>query len=238
MGGGFVPVEFAFTNMPQVSVYGDGRVITQGPVPAIYPGPALPNLQVAQLSEDGMQIVLAAAREAGLLDEGVDYGQPLVADGATTTFTVAADGKTVVTPVYHLAFENDGDGALSGEQKERRSKALGFQTKLSDLRALVGDALGPEEPFGWEAVSMFIQPADPDAEDPSGLERDVVEWPLTADPGTMGESYLQGRKAVVSGYDLDTLMPFLQRANQLTLWRSGDAHYSLAVRPLLPDEVE
>src|SRR6185312_17432162 len=44
--GGFVTPQVVVSRLPLVSVYGDGRVLTEGPTPAIYPGPALPNLQV------------------------------------------------------------------------------------------------------------------------------------------------------------------------------------------------
>jgi hypothetical protein len=237
VGGGFVPVDFAFSNLPQVSIFGDGSVITQGPVAAIFPGPALPNLQVANLSEDGLQILLAAALEAGLLEDGVDYGQPLVADASTTTFIVATDGATVETAIYHLTPENFGDSALTPEQKERREHALEFQALLYDLAGAVGEELGPEESYEWTALRMLIQPADPTAQDPSGIEPGIMEWPLD-DLATMGEEQPLGRVAAITGADLETVMPQLQEADQLTIWHSGDGYYRLALRPLLPDEVE
>ena len=44
--GGLVPYETLFTNLPAFTVTGDGRVIVQGPVAEVYPGPALPNVLV------------------------------------------------------------------------------------------------------------------------------------------------------------------------------------------------
>jgi hypothetical protein len=49
-GGGFTSLEWSLREMPQISIYGDGRLIVQGPVIEIYPGPALPNLQVSHLT--------------------------------------------------------------------------------------------------------------------------------------------------------------------------------------------
>ena len=40
----------------------------------------------------------------------------------------------------------------------------------------------------------------------------------------------------VTGGDLATLLPLLQKANQLTPWASGGRRYALTFRPLLPDE--
>ena len=66
-GGGFVPVEYNLKAVPGFSLFGDGRLIVQGPVIEIYPGPALPNLQVSQLTEEGVQAILEEGRAAGLL---------------------------------------------------------------------------------------------------------------------------------------------------------------------------
>src|SRR5262245_18411153 len=41
--GRCVPPQVTLSELPQFSLYGDGRVITTGPVIQIYPAPALPN---------------------------------------------------------------------------------------------------------------------------------------------------------------------------------------------------
>ncbi|HJU48535.1 MAG TPA: hypothetical protein VJ689_10390, partial [Gaiellaceae bacterium] len=64
--GGFVPLEFTATSMPGFVMLGDGRVIVQGAVPAIFPGPALPALQTRTLTPEGIQTVLEAVEETGL----------------------------------------------------------------------------------------------------------------------------------------------------------------------------
>jgi hypothetical protein len=73
IGGGLVAPGWILSQLPLVSVYGDGRVITQGPQIEIYPGPALPNLLVSRVSEDGLQQILAAARDAGLVGPDASY---------------------------------------------------------------------------------------------------------------------------------------------------------------------
>ena len=67
-GGGFVPPEFLLTDLPDLSLLGDGRLVVLGPQIEIYPGPALPNLQVRQLTEDGVQALLEAAQRRGCSD--------------------------------------------------------------------------------------------------------------------------------------------------------------------------
>jgi hypothetical protein len=41
---------------------------------------------------------------------------------------------------------------------------------------------------------------------------------------------------VISGSELATLRPLLDKATAITLWKSGDREYHLFFRPLLPDE--
>ncbi len=70
-------------------------MITQGPVPLIYPGPALPNLQVGTIS----------ATEVEELLKGRPGGprHPAVADAPTTRFTVLGDNGVEELEVYALA---------------------------------------------------------------------------------------------------------------------------------------
>src|SRR6266545_1023651 len=42
--GGFMPPQMILRRYPDAVLYSDGRLITQGPVDDLYPGPALPNL--------------------------------------------------------------------------------------------------------------------------------------------------------------------------------------------------
>lgn len=48
--GGMMPPWETLRWHPSVALYGDGRLIMQGPQIEIYPGPALPNLQLTRLS--------------------------------------------------------------------------------------------------------------------------------------------------------------------------------------------
>ena len=50
--GGFTTPEMNLGRGPSYTLLGDGRLIYEGPVIAIYPGPLLPNYQMTQLTED------------------------------------------------------------------------------------------------------------------------------------------------------------------------------------------
>ena len=235
-GGGFVPIEYNYTMVPEFTLYGDGRIIVPGPVTMQYPGAALPNLQTAVVSEDIIQAMLAAAKEAGLFQNGADYGQPGVADVGTTTITVGADGATYTSSIYALGFEDGGN--LTLQQQQARAAIDGLRGKLSDPSAFAGEQPAWEA-FDFTAMSVFSRQLPAAAGTTStDIKPNHLPWPL-ADLATSGEEVANGqglRKVVVSGDDLQTLKPLLQQATQITVWESGSAQYNLWLRPLLPDE--
>ena len=106
--GGFVPPDRLVGRIPQVSVYADGRVITEGPQIAIYPGPALPNLQVQQIDPAKVDQLVEQALAAGV-GSGADLGQPGVADAPTTVIEVrtAKGVKTVSAEALSEAMPDD-----------------------------------------------------------------------------------------------------------------------------------
>lgn len=230
--GGFVPVEYMLGRIPSWSLYGDGRVIVEGPQIEIYPGPALPNLLAFRLTEEAVQAILAAARDAGLMEGDARYPQPCVADAPTTVFTVTAEGRTSVVSAEALDF----DTSCPGADEEARAALAGFQRKLGDLASWLPEgSIGAEEPYVAAEIRLFVLPyqAQPD------LPQEPMLWPLEAPLRSFGEPFpsLEGaRCGVVSGNDLEELRPLFERANQLTPWESDGESYRLILRPLLPDE--
>ena len=233
--GGFVPVEWALTQVPEFTLYGDGTVIVTGPIDLIYPGPALPNLQTTTVSEDTVQAILVAAREAGLFSSGVDYGQPGITDMNTATITVNAEGKTYRSDIYALGMEQ-GAGGLTMQQQQARAAVAALTGKLQNLGVFQnGEPVWA--PYQYSALAVFSVAVNPDVT--PEVEPNRLQWPL-ADLATLGtavapEGY---RKAIVSGDDLSSLQPLLAQANQGTVWTFGDHEYNLYFRPLLPGETE
>ena len=80
--GGFVSPSVTAARLPLVSVYADGRVLSEGPVAAIYPGPALPNLQEQQIDQGAVQDLVDRAMAAGVAETS-DLGTPPVADATS-----------------------------------------------------------------------------------------------------------------------------------------------------------
>ena len=235
IGGGLLPPEYLLRAYPVFSLYGDGRIVTEGPQIAIYPGPAMPNLLQRTTTEEGIQDILKAAGEAGLLGPDAVYDYPCIVDAGTTTFTIHADGGTHVVSAYAL-FE--GEQLCDGIDEEARAKLLEFQRKIGDpTRWLPGGSLGDEEPYLEEELRVYVRPfsAAPD----QNLEQPAASWPLAVSPAAFGESFgglPDTRCGVVSGADLDLLRQGALTANELTPWESGGESYLLTFHPLLPDQ--
>ena len=235
-GGGLVPREVLVGALPGFSLYGDGTMIALGGLREIYPPPAMPNLLSSTVTEEGMQRILVAARDAGLFSVR-DYGTPGIADGATTTFTVVADGNRSINEIYALGYGDPGsDPRLTEEQVGAREAALGFSTKLGDLPGFLGSEVGLTAPYDYRSLAVFSRLVEPDQMgDAGGVTPNRLTWPLEDLTKVAVDQSGLGR-IVVTGQDLATLRPLLDQATQITLWSSGGRFYRLIFRPLLPDE--
>ena len=235
--GGFVPYEYTLGSTPFWSLFGDGTLIVPGPQIEIYPGPALPNLTATPVSEDGIQAILEAAADAGLMDGDANYGNQCIADAATTVFTTDANGQTSVVSAYALDVGEPAGTCGNGGDADARAKLAAFQAKLTNLHSwLPSGSLGAERPYDPTEMRVYVLPYQGDAE----LPQDPTEWPLEAPLDSFGEPVENAssdtRCGVVTGEDLTTLLAAAKNANALTPWTSGGTEYQLIFRPLLPDE--
>jgi hypothetical protein len=234
-GGGLIPYESRLTEVPDFSLYADGRVIITGPVIAIYPGPALPNLQTATISEEDIQKILAAAKEAGLFANDVDYGRPDITDMATTGFIVNADGQNYTTNVYALGTEEEA-GGITEAQEKIRGQVDDFRGGLSDVGTFLGKELSWTS-YSYTSLAVYIQPVSAtETSSSTEVQPNTIDWPLS-DLATLGQPVENGfTKAVISGADLQKLQTLLGDATQITQWSSSGILYHMYFRPLLPDE--
>jgi hypothetical protein len=249
-GGGFIAPSFSLTQLAQFSLMGDGRVITPGAIPEIYPGPAIAPLFSQQLTPDAVQAILALAETDGLLVPGRDYtdmGSVGIADAGTTTITIVADGETHTFNFYALSDLGQNKPDHMGQAEfDARTKAQDFATKVGDLSWLPAGSASDQVPFVPTGVRVFVSDYQPDP----NMSEPPIEWPLgtglsafgdptkgaAAGSGLNTNNGLPSRCGVVSGDDLTTLLPLIQRANQLSPWKSDGKQYGLLFRPLLPDE--
>jgi len=235
-----IPPESQFTWLPYALITADGIAVTQGPVPAIFPGPLLPNLQGALISEAGYDRVVERARALGLLDGDGDFTPPepmpgslsglieLRVDGATRELT--GDPNRTIECITTPCDPAPGSPEAFGT----------FWRELGDLRSLAGDELGADAPYHPEGFALLIGVRPPDD---AGLAPQVQPWPLAAplsETGTpIGDADLP-RCATVEGDDAAPLEAAFATANPLTQWVDAGADaadaLSIAVRPLLPGD--
>lgn len=236
--GGLAGPDQNALSIPQISIYADGRVISQGAQIAIYPGPALPPLMLSRLSPAGLDRVLEQAAVAGLAGDDRDYPMPSVADVQTTIFTVVVDGDAHVVTAEGLGLESGREGELDATELQTRRAMLEFQGALTNLQPWLGtDLIAEGLPYEFDELRVFARPGLPPAE--PGLAQPDLEWPLPEPLASFGEPYPMGQDArcgTVSGDDLQMLLPMAMSANQLTPWESDGERYELLFRPLLPDE--
>ncbi len=239
-GGGFISPDVTLTQLPSYSLMGDGAAITPGAVPAIYPGPAMAPMFQQTYSGPAIEKILQLAKTDGLMGPTKDYtnlGSIGIADAPTTTITVVADGQTHTFHFYALGeLGGTKPPQMSQAEFDARTGALDFSKKTADASWLPAGSVGQSqtyEPTGIRVYSKAYQ-ADPNMTEPA------VDWPLSPDLAQFGQPVSGAgepmRCGVVTGSDLATLLPLVEKANQLTPWTSGGKEYTLLFRPLLPDE--
>lgn len=223
--GGFVPVEWVLGRGPTYTLLGDGRLIYEGPVIAIFPGPLVPNYQIGQLDEATVARIEEMIDEIGLPgfeEESDASASTRVADANTEVVTYWDENGAHVFSVYAL-----GIGGL-----DRTGQVQAF----ADLVALLGEATATMESFPYVAdearIVAGVSMTDPDPE-----FVDIRDWPL--------DSGLDGWTELPNGWLCTTVpgsvLDQFADATQVTQWthpnESMDAPvYKLLVRPVLPGE--
>nr|MDT0659270.1 hypothetical protein [Micromonospora sp. DSM 115978] len=234
--GGFVTPAMVASRLPAVSVYGDGRVITQGPTTLVYPGPALPNLQVGTISAAEVENLVVQARAVGV-GSASDLGTPPVTDVPTTRFAVLGDKGVETLEVYALT-EGADESGLTADQRAAREKLREFAESLtSDSGPLGGGVAGEEsQPYVPTAVAAIAEPwvggGDIDAQP-------EVAWPGPELPGApLGSADLGLGCVTVTGDEASKLLSAAEQANAATPWTSAGKQWTVTLRPLLPDETD
>ncbi|MDG4764587.1 hypothetical protein O7632_10800 [Solwaraspora sp. WMMD406] len=230
--GGFTTPAMLATRLPMISVYADGRVITQGPTILVYPGPALPNLQVQTISAEQVDDLVKQARAAGVGTEQ-DLGTPPVADAASTRFTVRTEEGVEQLEVYALGEADLGGSGLTAEQTAARQKLQAFADSLTELSGTSAEDSAPYTPTAIAAV------AEPWVSGDEGLgEQPEVAWPGPELPGESLTETLQLGCVTVTGDSASELLTVAADATTATPWTSGGKRWTVTLRPLLPDETD
>jgi hypothetical protein len=229
-GGGFVPMEIAFLEVPQLVVYGDGRVITIDPdaQPDFANLPATSQLLLRQLDEEGMQALLLAAQEHGLFDDAPDYGQPNVTDMPGTSLTIAANGTTVDRSVYALGFDDPAAG-LTPDQLAARKELGAFIEQALDLDTLAAGHVTATEPYVADRFDVRRFEILDDVATDGEVERQP--WPEAA-----GDPPPKDGCITVSGPEAAAIGEAFANAGSNDRWTLSGVEFRALARPILPGE--
>jgi hypothetical protein len=120
-----------------------------------------------------------------------------------------------------------------------RAALASFETQMGNLDALLGPELGSWASYEANAVQLLVRRGTPDdgyriARQP--IARQPIAWPLSTPLADFGSVLGDLRCGVVSGSDLDLLMPLLKTANTLTPWTDGGASFGIWFRQELPGD--
>ncbi len=232
-----LPPPATFLSMPSVVITLDGRVLSGGAVPAIFPGPLLMPVIERQITPSGWARIVEAARAAGLLSGVRDFtGGALPPGSVATRLEILADGR-----VHDLL----GDASrimvcitAPCDPPAGSPEAFGgFVSRLTDLGSWLGADVGPETLHTPSGHAILVGPPPDD----QGLAQPPIAWPFEAGFAAFGEALADGtggRCGTVLGADAAALRPGLLAATQITKFRdpTDGSFDGLTVRPLLPGD--
>jgi hypothetical protein len=227
--GGFVPADLTVGRLPMVSVYGDGRVVTDGPVNLMAPGPALPNVQVQMITPELVRQLAKEAAAAGVRT-GTDFGRPNVADAPSTRVTVSTGGATQTVTVEALGEAQSNDPSLTAAQRDARTKLAAYVTKVTGLSTATG--MPAPSAYVPDAVAVLAHPFAPAGD----LKSPEMAWAGPALPGEMVNENIGMGCVVVTGTQKDQVLAAAKKATAITPWTAGGKKWLIKFRPLLPDE--
>jgi hypothetical protein len=220
--GGFAPVELLFSQPPRYTLYGDGRLVYEGPVAAIYPGPLMSNLQVAEIGDDGMTQVMAAINVANLpniIEETNTDAAEFVADAPTTVITYTDENGDHIYRVYALGITDD-DPELNN-----------LLRVVETLDGLAASATSTSD-YPVERIQVIVTESF-NTDDP---EATIEPWPLKTAPGDVPDFVVDLKCIVLDGPAAAAALPVFESADQLTFFEDQGTAYRLTVRPLLEGE--
>lgn len=233
VSGGMVPVAMTVTEVPTLSVYGDGRVVTNGPMIEIYPSPALPNVQVQRISTADVAKLVDRAVDAGV-GKQADFGMPNVADAPTTHIMVRTAAGEQVSDVPALGI---GEDSLNNSQRAARQRLQRLVEALTDLPSTLGkgavsqSTAFPATGVAAVAVTWTEMGGDQGVKPPA-----PVAWPGPALPGEAVPDRPGVHCVSATGEQATRILDAAAKANSRTPWTSAGASWQVTFRPFLPGE--
>jgi hypothetical protein len=229
-GGGFPPPAFMPDELPTITLYGDGRVLTVDPATE---GDLVPGLLETRLTEDQVQQILHDAETACLTTSEARLELPGVYDVGGVSITVNAAGRSLTTSAIGLGWDQM-DANVPDAQTAHREALLETLGRLQSVVEDVGST-----PVTTDRLGVFFQEADGP---PTQSDWPTVTWPLSEPLAAFGtaspEAYPEVRCAIAEGRDAASILEAVEGmpSGQLPYWQDSGVWYQLDLRPMLPDE--
>lgn len=231
-GGGLPPPAYMPDELPAITLYGNGRVLTIDPTTT---SDLMPGLLETQLTEDQVQEILHDAETACLTTSEARLDLPGVYDVGGASIRVDTGGSSRTTFAMGLGWDQM-DATVPEAQTAHRDALLGV---VNSLQSVVEDAGGG--PVAAQRLGVFFQEADgPESQS----DWPTATWPLSeplADFGTASpDAYPEVSCAVADGEDAASILAVVDGmpSSQLPYWQDGEHWYRVDLRPMLPDETD
>ncbi len=228
-GGGLPPPIYMPNELPDLLLYGDGRLLVADQASSW----AAPRMLGRRLDETQIQRVLHAIEGTCSLERDWRLDAP-VYDVGGLFIEVTTDEGTHTTFSVGQGFDAISE-SVPDWQDEQRSALSSLD---QDLRAIAEEAgLAPYEPEG--GLGVFFEPMQGTPAEGTP----TVPWPLKADLAPFGEphpEYASARCGVVEGEDAIAVLAALEPdpAGQVPVIEDAGALFQLMARPMLPGETE
>jgi hypothetical protein len=221
-GGGFTGPCCDPWRMPDITAYGDGRVVLARPGAG-----QVPDISQATIGRTDLSQLLAGAREAGLLEPQPPDTGPLCCDLAYTDVVVADAVATNEFEVIGLGVEDEVRGELSDGQVRARRAIAELLAKLIGLAEQ--DPARGGHTSAELAVYVFPTSAVADGE--------VTAWPLDRSLAEGGSPVARdGRCLHLNDANEVSLVIAAARDSAGPVWSNSGRQWTVFIRPLLPHE--
>jgi hypothetical protein len=227
-GGGLPPPIYMPDELPDLLLYGDGRLLVADQTSSW----AVPRMLESRLDETQIQRVLHAIEgtcslerdwrlDAPVYDVGGLFIEVTTDEGTHTTFSVGQDFAEIAQTIPDW-------------QDEQRAALTSLDQDLMAMAEAAG--LAPYEP---EALGVFFEQmqATPAEGTPT------APWPLKADLATFGQSHpevVSARCGIVEDGDATAVLAALapDPAGLVPVLEDAGAFFQLVTRPMLPGETD
>ena len=216
---GFVLIEYSIGQPPLHRLTVGGDLYYEGPTPEIFPGPLLPNLRRARLSEAAFREVLLAISATALAetdDEQILEYASIIADAPHTTFIFTDRAGEHRLGVYAL---------LAGRFADPRVAPL---VRLLETLGRVAER-ADHESWRGERLQVWALRSEPFPEPDLAT---VEPWPLSAPPAPAERVDCR----VLEGEEASRLHRLFAGANHGYRWEHEESLYQLVPRALFPGE--